>query len=71
MPTALAASLILPACTTARATIQRICRVRASQPRLAEERIHSIRAGVRRRSPQASQWQMRKSPRNCRCEALK
>ena len=62
--------LILPAGGIARAGTDRVRRTRPSQPRLAEERIHRIRAGVRRRSAQPSKWQMGKTPRNRRCKAL-
>jgi hypothetical protein len=60
-----------PAGAIARARIKRLCRTRAPQPRLPEERIHGVRAGVRRCSAQSSKWQVGKTPRNRRCEALK
>ena len=71
MPIAQGASLILPAGAILRAGIERVRRIRASQPRLAEKRIHRVRAGMRGRSPQSRKWQMGKTPRNRRRKALK
>jgi hypothetical protein len=65
------ASLILPVGGFTRLRTKRIRRIRASQPRLAEKRIHRVRAGMCGRSPQSRKWQMGKTPRNRRRKALK
>jgi hypothetical protein len=62
--------LILPAGGIARAGTDGVHRTRASQPRLAEKRIHRVCAGMRCRGAQPSKWQMGKTPRNRRCKAL-
>ena len=49
---------LLPARGLTRLRTERLRRIRAPQTRLAEKRIHRVRTGMRRRSPQPRKWQM-------------